>query len=159
MKLILSAHVLVVDPDSGTRHETGEALRALGIQRVTEVGSVEEADQILAAGRVDVTVVAAGGGAEAEPQPGQPRQFSGGTGRDLDTPSVLLLADPVRTDIRAANAVGYDAVVALPLVARTLYRRIGSLMQRARRQERARPSVAGFPGGPVMLPAAAEAKE
>ncbi|NJO53542.1 MAG: hypothetical protein HC829_00715 [Bacteroidales bacterium] len=156
MKLILSAHVLVVDPDSGTRHETGEALRSLGIQRVTEVGSVEEADRILSAERVDVTVVAGG---EAEPQPGQPRQFPAAPGRDLDTPSILLLADPARTDIRAANAAGYDAVVTLPLVARTLYRRIGSLMQRARRQERARPLTSGFQGGPVMLPTAAEAKE
>ncbi|KAA5601876.1 hypothetical protein [Blastochloris sulfoviridis] len=158
MKLILSAHVLVVDPDPQTRHDTGEALRLLGIQRITEVGTLEEASETFAGARVDVAVVTCVGESEGEPPPGQLRQFPAAPGRDLNAPSILLLADPVRGDIRAANAAGYDAVVALPLVARTLYRRIGSLMQRARRQERTRPPV-GFPGGPVMLPAAAEAKE
>ncbi|BBF94255.1 response regulator transcription factor [Blastochloris tepida] len=158
MKLILSAHVLVVDPDPQTRHETGEALRLLGIQRITEVGTLEEASAAFDAARVDVAVVSGVGGPDGEPLAGQPRQFPAAPGRDLNAPSILLLADPVRSDIRAANAAGYDAVVPLPLVPRTLYRRIGSLMQRARRQERTRPP-AGFPGGPVMLPAAAEAKE
>ena len=157
MKLILSAHVLVVDHDPQTRHETAEALRALGLQRVTEVGDVEDAETILAAGRVDVTVVT-GSRADAARVPEQPRQIPPAPGPDDKVPSILLFAAPTRADIRAANAAGYEAVVALPLVARTLYRRIGSLMQRARRHERAR-MPAGYGGGPVMLDAAAEAKE
>jgi AmiR/NasT family two-component response regulator len=154
MKLILSAHVLVVDHDPQTRHETAEALRGLSIQRVTEVGSVDEADAILGAGRVDVVVVA---GERPEARLEHPCQVPPAPGQDFRVPSILLLASPARSDIRAANAAGYEAVVALPLVARTLYRRIGSLMQRARRHERARP--AGYAGGPAMLEAAAEAKE
>lgn len=155
MKLILSAHVLVVDRDPQSRHDTAEALRTLGIQRVTQVGSVDEADAVLGAGRVDVVVVA-GERTDARALE-HARQMPPAPGQDFRVPSILLLASPARSDIRAANAAGYEAVVALPLVARTLYRRIGSLMQRARRHERARPS--GFAGGPAMLEAAAEAKE
>ncbi|ALK10172.1 hypothetical protein BVIR_2405 [Blastochloris viridis] len=157
MKLILSAHVLVVDHDPQTRHETAEALRALGIQRVTEAGRVEDAEAVFTAGRVDVAVVTAER-ADAVRSADQPRQFPPAPGPDFCVPSILLLATPVRADIRAANAAGYDAVVALPLMARTLYRRIGSLMQRARRHERAR-VPAGYAGGPVTLDMAAEAKE
>jgi AmiR/NasT family two-component response regulator len=156
MKLILSAHVLVIDHDPQTRHDTAEALRVLGIQRVTGVGSVEEADAVLNAGRVDVVVVA-GERTDAARFSDHPRQLPPAPGQEFRVPSILLLPSPARSDIRAANAAGYEAVVSLPLVARTLYRRIGSLMQRARRHERARP--AGYAGGPAMLEAAAEAKE
>jgi AmiR/NasT family two-component response regulator len=157
MKLILSAHVLVVDHDSQTRHETAEALRALGIQRVTEAGSVEDAEAAFEAERVDVTVVASER-LDAPRWLDQPRQIPPAPGQDYRVPTILLLSTPARADIRAANAAGYEAVVALPLVARTLYRRIGSLMQRARRHERAR-APAGYAGGPAMLATAAEAKE
>jgi CheY-like chemotaxis protein len=157
MKLILSAHVLVVDHDQDTRHDTAEALRTLGIQRVTEVGSLEGADAVLGAGRVDVTVVA-GDQPDAIRSLGHPRPVPPAPGNEFKVPSILLLTAPARSDVRAANAAGYEAVVPLPLVARTLYRRIGSLMQRARRHERAR-APAGYAGGPVMLEAAAEAKE
>lgn len=155
MKLILSAHVLVVGCGR-TQHEVGEALRALGITRVTNVGNRNGGDDAHGAGGVDVVVVV--GDAPAEPvQAGLQRHIPPAPGRATRVPCILLIPDPTRNDVRLANAAGFDAVVALPLVPRVLYRRIGSLMQRARRQERIRPS-AGYAGGPVMLDAAAEAE-
>lgn len=155
MKLILSAHVLLLDRDERARQELVAALRALGIQKISEFAARSEADAVLARERVDVVVVAAG--SESDPVPGQARRLPAVPG-DSRISTVLLLAEPSRADMRLANSIGYDAVMALPVSPRILYRRIGSVMQRARRQGRGRLSKA-LAGGPVMLAEAAEAKE
>ena len=155
MKLILSAHVLLLDRDEQSRQEMGAALRALGIQKISEAQAPSDASAVLARERVDVVVVIAG--AESDPVPGQMRRLPAVPG-DAKLSAVLLLREPSRADTRLANSIGYDAVLALPVSPRILYRRIGSVMQRARRQGRAHASAA-HAGGPVMLAEAAEAKE
>ena len=155
MKLILSAHVLLLDRNERSRREMAAALRALGIQNVSEAQAPSAADAVLAREHVDVAVVVAG--PESDPVPGQVRRIPAVPG-ETKILAVLLLGEPGRADIRLANSVGYDAVMALPVSPRILYRRIGSVMQRARRQNRFKHSAA-FAGGPGMRAEAAEAKE
>ena len=79
----------MVDHDPQTRHDTAEALRILGIQRVTEVDSADEADTVLGAGRVDVVVVA---GERPETRSSEyPRQVLPAPGQEFRVPSILLL--------------------------------------------------------------------
>ncbi|MEX0589658.1 MAG: hypothetical protein WD207_01080 [Xanthobacteraceae bacterium] len=52
------------------------------------------------------------------------------------TPGILIAVDATRETLKAAAASGYSVVLALPVVPRLLYRRIGSLLQRVRRTDR-----------------------
>lgn len=52
------------------------------------------------------------------------------------TPGILLSTDTSRVMVHEAHNAGYRAVVALPVSPRLLYRRIGSILQRARRIHR-----------------------
>lgn len=56
----------------------------------------------------------------------------------LGKPVLLLARDPSRTAMRAADSMGYAALMPRPVPVRVLYRRIGALMQRDRRLERER---------------------
>lgn len=71
------------------------------------------------------------------------------------TPGILLAEDTSRDMIRAASAAGYKVVLALPVTPRLLYRRIGAMLQRARRTARRRNSKAGA----SALPAPADLLE
>lgn len=55
---------------------------------------------------------------------------------DGATPAILIAADTSVATLEAAAAAGYRAVIGSPVVPRLLYRRIGSILQKARRTAR-----------------------
>jgi hypothetical protein len=52
------------------------------------------------------------------------------------TPAILIAEDTVRATLKTAASAGYHVVLGLPVVPRLLYRRIGSILQKARRTGR-----------------------
>lgn len=152
MKQLVRANILLVDAQADRRASTAAALLALGLNRVNHAGNYAEAVQVCDAHGADIVVVA-GDGLDQDTidiLPNLPCP-------DRTTPALLLLAAPTRADVRAAVAVGYAAVVAMPVAPRILYRRIGSLLQRFRRAGKRIAVAEG--GGPVLLDQVTNASE
>ncbi|QTL02368.1 hypothetical protein J5J86_16405 [Aquabacter sp. L1I39] len=126
MKVLPTARVLIIDSDADRRQTTRAGLSALGVGAVSEVATVEEA---LALPRAfDVVVVQVN---TVEDVPDHPF-------RDADDtlPAVMVAEGSTLQLTRTASRCGYDAAVGMPLLPRLLYRRIGSVLQRARRAQR-----------------------
>ncbi|MFG1461804.1 hypothetical protein V5F77_02810 [Xanthobacter sp. DSM 24535] len=140
MKVLPTARILIVDSDPARREITTVGLKALGVGAVTEVSSIEEA---LAAPRAfDVIVVQA---ASVDLVPDHPFR----DGPDA-IPGILVTEGPSTVLARLASRAGYDAAIAMPLLPRLLYRRIGSVLQKARRAQR--PALASHEDGAVRSP-------
>lgn len=127
MKVLPTARILLVDSQMERRQATRLALSAFGVGAVREAASVDEvADPALYAA-ADVLVVQVD---DPEDAPTNPFRFGAGI------PAVLIAEVPAQLLVRAAGRGGYDAALGAPLAPRLLYRRIGSVLQRARRLAR-----------------------
>jgi len=127
MKVLPTARILLVDSLSERRQATRLALSALGVGSVREVASLDEVADPSLLGAADVLVVQVD---DPEEAPSNPFRFGAGL------PAILVADVPAQLLVRAAGRAGYDAALGAPVAPRLLYRRIGSVMQRARRLAR-----------------------
>ncbi|MDQ0507281.1 ANTAR domain-containing protein [Xanthobacter agilis] len=121
MKVLPTARILIIDSQSERREILRDALTAFG------VGGIHEAADLAAAPspvQADILVVYAD---DPENVPENPYRDGAGA------PAILVVDAPVPVLVRAAARGGYDAALGAPLAPRLLYRRIGSVLQRARR--------------------------
>jgi DNA-binding response OmpR family regulator len=133
-KVIHAAGVLIVQPDA----ELGESWRAalvdFGMSGAHVVTDGEAAVAAIRARRPSGIVVALESQIEAHDL--MVRLASGECGNLADIPVVLVMPRPTRSAVIAAASAGFDAVLPFPLAPRLIYRRMGSLMQKARRAAR-----------------------
>lgn len=134
MKVLPTARILLVDSQAERRQATRDALTAFGVGGVLEAASLDEAAGPAFHGAADVLVVQAD-----DPEQVPPNPFRDGAG----VPAILIAEVPAQLLVRAAGRAGYDAALGMPLAPRLLYRRVGSVLQRARRI--ARPASAPQP--------------
>ncbi|QRG06266.1 hypothetical protein EZH22_25430 [Xanthobacter dioxanivorans] len=127
MKVLPTARILLVDSQMERRQATRLALAALGVGAVSEAASVDEVADPAVHGLADVLVVQVD---DPQDAPANPFRFGAGI------PAVLIAEVPAQLLVRAAGRAGYDAALGAPLAPRLLYRRIGSVLQRARRLAR-----------------------
>lgn len=144
MKVLPTARILLVDSLPERREALRDALAVFGVGSIKEAAAVAElaASEQLAA--VDVIVVHAD---DPEQVPENP--FRDGAG----APAILIAEAPASSLVRAAARGGYEAALGAPLAPRLLYRRIGSVLQRARRVVRNAPAVAAPPVSIEPMPA------
>ncbi|WP_127089941.1 hypothetical protein [Aquabacter cavernae] len=126
MKVLPIARILIIDADADRRETTRLGLTALGVGTVTEAAAVAEALDLPR--QFDVVVVQA---ASVDDVPDHPFKDTGDA-----IPAVMVAEGSAHALARAAGRHGYDAAVGMPLLPRLLYRRIGSVLQRARRSQR-----------------------
>ena len=131
MKVLPTARILIVDPQMERRQATRAGLAALGVGALTEAASLDKTEHPLSEGHMDVIVVQAD---DLNQVPENPFRQCGGV------PAILVAEGTPSVLTRAATMGGYDAAVGMPVLPRLLYRRIGSVLQRARRNNR--PQVA-----------------
>ncbi len=139
-KVIHAASILVVQP----HHELAAQWRAelidFGMFGVQAVGSVEQAleamkQQTFIGIVVSANTVAEASGAIQQLRPnGEPELTDDG----VEIPLLLVLSNPARANEIAARRLGYEAILPAPVHSRFIYRRMGSLMQKARRSLRVR---------------------
>lgn len=127
MKVLPTARVILLDSQMERRQATRSALSALGVGAVSEVASIDEVADPAVHGAADVLVVQVD-----DPEDAPPNPFRFGAG----IPAILIAEVPAQMLVRAAGRAGYDAALGAPLAPRLLYRRIGSVLQRARRLAR-----------------------
>ncbi|MEP9348539.1 hypothetical protein [Xanthobacter sp. KR7-225] len=130
MKVLPTARILLVDSDAERRQATRQALTAFGVGAVVEAARFEDVQPPMGAGMVDVLVMQID---DLDQVPENPFRDGGAV------PAILVVDGLAPMIARAAGRGGYDAGLGTPLQARLLYRRIGSVLQRARRA--ARPSL------------------
>ncbi len=126
MKVLPTARILIIDADADRRQTTRAGLTALGVGAVTEASSVDEAKELPR--QFDVLVVQT---SSADEVPDHPFKDTGDA-----IPAVVVTEGVPHVLARTASRCGYDAAVGMPLLPRLLYRRIGSVLQRARRMQR-----------------------
>jgi DNA-binding response OmpR family regulator len=152
-KVIHAAGVLLVQPDA----ELGEAWRAalvdFGMAGAHVAADSEAAVASIRARRPSGIVIALE--TQIESHDLMARLASGECGDLADIPVVLVMARPTRSAVIAAASAGFDAVLPFPLAPRLIYRRMGSLMQKARRAARLKaqphPSLASVLQGETGL--------
>lgn len=126
MKVLPTARILIIDSDVDRRQITRTGLSALGVGAVTEVATVQEAQALPRA--FDVVVVQVNTVDDVPDHPFREAE---------DAVPAVMVADGTTLQLtRTAGRCGYEAAVGMPLLPRLLYRRIGSVLQRARRAQR-----------------------
>jgi DNA-binding response OmpR family regulator len=143
-KAIHGAGILIVQPDDAVASAWREALVDFGMAGVRTVASIEEAIETIIARPPSAIVVALE--AVADSHRLMNRLMARQAGGLSDVPIVLVTPQPTRAIVIAAANAGFDAVLPYPLHPRLIYRRMGSLMQKARRSARKR-------GGPLIADA------
>lgn len=136
MKVLPTARIVLLDANMERRQATRLALSALGVGSVREVASIDEVTDPSAQGTADVLVVQVD---DPEDAPTNPFRFGAGI------PAVLVAEVPAQQLVRVAGRTGYDAALGTPVAPRLLYRRIGSVLQRARRLGRPASAVIATP--------------
>lgn len=136
MKVLPTARIVLVDSQIERRQAMCLALSALGVGSVLEAASLDEVSGSGPHGSADVLVVQVD---DPEDAPANPFRFGAGI------PAILAAEVPAQQLVRVASRAGYDAALGAPLTPRLLYRRIGSVLQRARRLARPAPAVAAQP--------------
>jgi DNA-binding NtrC family response regulator len=129
MRFLPNARIVVVDGDARRRSLLCAELADLGLAQVVPAGSVKEARRLAADRPFDLCIVdarALGSGSQTKVFPSP---FQDGT------PAILIAAD-VSVSQDVATAAGYRAVIGSPVTPRLLYRRMGSILQKARRAAR-----------------------
>jgi DNA-binding response OmpR family regulator len=124
MRALSSARVVVLDADPDHRNFLCSALAELGVPRIHPAASVEEVRMIDPA--PDICVVDARrlpGGHRVPRNPFDSARSSG----------ILIVSESNVEILKAATANGFSAVLTAPVAPRLLYRRIGSVLQKARR--------------------------
>ena len=134
MRFLPAARIVILDADDDDRAFVCVSLGELGLLHVFPAATCPEAREISGKQPADFCVVDPRGFEALARAEG--RQFIANPFRQDGTSAILLSADTSRMTIAAAAEAGYHAVVGLPLVPRLLYRRIGSLLQKARRAGR-----------------------
>lgn len=122
MKVLPTARILIIDPQEDRRQILRDALVEFGVGGIQEASGIAEAADLAA--QNDVVVVHVD---DPENTPDNPFRDSG------RVPAILIAEASAQALMRAAARGGYDAAVGAPLAPRLLYRRIGSVLQRARR--------------------------
>jgi len=135
-KVIHAAGVLVIQPDGDIAALWREALLDFGMNGVSTVADIQGAIAQIRTNPPAGIVVALPSQSEAH---AFMERLSAGEAGDLeDVPVVLVIPQPTRSAVVAAANAGFDAVLPYPLPPRLIYRRMGSLMQKARRVARQR---------------------
>jgi DNA-binding response OmpR family regulator len=125
---------VILDADARHRDAVCRGLGELGLLQVLAAGTLPDARALAQERAADLIVVDGRGFADLAREQGRkvlPNPLIGD-----GTPGILLSADTSRAMVHDAHSAGYRAVVALPISPRLLYRRIGSILQRARRLHR-----------------------
>jgi DNA-binding NtrC family response regulator len=134
MRILSSARIVILDACPEHRPFLCSSLERLGMSNVLPAESFDEAHRIGAAGAPHLCIV----DPRHLPRPVSSPipQIPVNPFHSAGTPGILIAEDASRETVRAAIAAGYGAVIALPVIPRLLYRRIGSILQRARRTGR-----------------------
>jgi CheY-like chemotaxis protein len=131
MRFLPNARIVVLDGDGRRRALICAELVELGLTQVVPAGSAKEAQQLAAKQPFDLCVVDPRALGPDSRTKVFPNPFHGD-----GTLAVLLAADTSVAALEAAAAAGYRAVIGLPVMPRMLYRRMGSVLQKARRTAR-----------------------
>lgn len=134
MRFLPAARIMVLDADARHRDAVCKGLRELGLLQVLAAGTLPDVKAI-AQERAPVLIIVDGRGFEDLAREQGRRVLPNPLIGD-GTPGILLSADTSRVMVQEIHNAGYRAVVALPVSPRLLYRRIGSILQRARRIHR-----------------------
>lgn len=133
-KVIHGADILIVQPDVAVGMSWCDALREFGMGNVALIGCAGIAlDHVRARPPAGIVVALESDAAS--------HAFLDDLavilGAQLDgIPVVLVSSRPTREVMKSAAAAGFAAVLPFPVAPRMIYRRIGSLMQKARRTAR-----------------------
>lgn len=137
-KAIHDAGVLIVQPDVEVATSWRDALLDFGMSGARIVADADGAIDAIKTKRPSGIVIALP--TQADLHDLMARLATGETGRLEDIPVILVMSKPTRSSVIAAAGAGFDAVLPFPLAPRLIYRRMGSLMQKARRLARLRPA-------------------
>lgn len=128
MKVLPLSRILLVDSSKERREALRLELLKFGLGDVLEAETLETASGSALPENVNLLVV----------QADSPEQISENPHRDGGKiPAILIVDLPPRELERASLQVGYEAALGMPVSPRILYRRIGSVLQQARRMSRA----------------------
>jgi DNA-binding response OmpR family regulator len=134
MRFLPAARIVVLDADARHREDICAGLSDLGLIQVLAAGTLPDAKAFAHERPIDLAVVDMRGFQDLAREQGKkilPNPFIA-----EGTPVILLASDTSRAMVHEAHAAGYRAVVSLPVSARLLYRRIGSILQKTRRSHR-----------------------
>jgi CheY-like chemotaxis protein len=134
MRILSNARIVVLDGDSEHRAFLCTSLAGFGMTQVLPAASADEARAL--GGEPELCIVDArnlSGFAPAARVPLNPFDAA-------RTPGILITTDTSPEHVKAATALGYTAVVGVPVTPRLLYRRIGSTLQKVRRAGRRGPA-------------------
>lgn len=134
MRFLPAARIVILDTDRDHRTFICAALGELGLLQVLPAATLPEAREIVDQQPIDLCIVDPRG-FEALANAEEKKMIANPFRRD-GTAAVLLSAETSRATIAAATEAGYCAVIGVPVVPRLLYRRIGSILQKARRAGR-----------------------
>lgn len=127
MRTLKAARIVVLDADSARRDDLCRALAELGIFGIVGIATVADAGN--GAAPADLYIVEGPSLAANDDGDGiSPNPFAAS-----GIATILLLPDATNTQRRKALNAGYSIVIGLPVSPRLLYRRIGHVMQIARR--------------------------
>lgn len=133
-KAIHAAGVLIIQPNAGLAKEWHAALVDFGMHGARTVATTQDALASIMEEMPSGIVVAF---SDIEEAHRFIDRVADGEAGDLDAvPIILVMGSPTRAAVAAAAEAGFDAVLPFPLPPRLIYRRMGSLMQRARRTMR-----------------------
>lgn len=128
MKVLPISRILLVDSLKDRREALRLELLKFGLGDVLEAETLEDASRPALAEHANLLVV----------QADDPDQISENPYRDGGgIPAILIVDLPPRELERASVQGGYEAALGMPVSPRLLYRRIGSVLQQARRTSRA----------------------
>lgn len=136
-KQLQDARIVLLRLDGAEAEQAAKALQEFGLSNVVALSSAAELSVHIQDGKVDVIVLA---------DTDLPEEWHSPTGIarppaaavDAGIPCMLLLSGLTRAAANAATAAGFSAVMAADAAPRVVYRRLGALLQRARRIGRAR---------------------
>ena len=134
MRFLPAARIIILDADARHRDVVCKGLGELGLLQILAAGTLPDARAIANERAADLIIVDGRGFDDLAREQGKkvlPNPLLGDS-----TPGILLSADTSRVIVHEAHNAGYRAVVGLPVSPRLLYRRIGSILQRARRIHR-----------------------
>jgi DNA-binding response OmpR family regulator len=134
MRFLPAARIVMLDADARHRDAVCKGLGELGLLQVLAAGTLPDVKSMAVERAVDLIIVDGRGFEDLAREQGK-RVLSNPLIGD-GTPGILLSADTSRVMVHEAHNAGYRAVVELPFSPRLLYRRIGSILQRARRIHR-----------------------
>ena len=132
-KVIHAAGILIVQPDADIAESWRAALLDFGMSGAHVAADADAAIASIRARAPSGIVIALPSQIESHDLIAR---LSAGEAGQLDT--VLVMPRPTRSAVIAAASAGFDAVLPFPLAPRLIYRRMGSLMQKARRNARLR---------------------